>query len=165
MSVWISQNWLAFYGAIVGTIALVINLSKFIHAVNKDKIKLRVIAEQHPNKLENEAELADPYSKEPGGGQQLFLPVYRINVTNVGNVDAHIDSAYVLTGNGDKRHVLITYPHDRCMYGGIDQVGTVTVHPKKSVKLNVYLNRGESKFVSRLAVIVDGTGRKWNARI
>src|SRR5690606_6966502 len=102
---------------------------------------------------------------DPGGGQQPFLPVYRINVTNVGNVDAYIESAYVLTGTGDQKHVLITYPNDSCMYGGIAQVGTVTLHPKKSVKLNVYLKRGEPKFVSRSAEIVDGTGKKWKAKI
>jgi hypothetical protein len=161
LCVWISQNWLALYGAIVGTIALIINLSKFFHALNKDKVKLRITADPHPNKLENEAELADSHAIEPDGWQRQFLPVYRITVSNVGNVDAHIYSAFVLTGSGDQKHVLVTYPHDSCMHGGIDQVGTVTLHPKKSVKLNVYLNRGESKS----AEVVDGTGRKWKAKI
>ena len=63
MSIWISENWLALYGAVIGTVALIINLSRFFHTLGKDKVKLRVTAEEHPNKSENEIELANPVQK------------------------------------------------------------------------------------------------------
>jgi len=165
LSIWISENWLALYGAVIGTVALIINLSRFFHTLGKDKVKLRVTAEEHPNKSENEIELANPDSKEPGGGQQPFLPVYRINVTNTGSVDAHIENAYVLTNESIEKHVLVTYPNDHCMYGGIEQVGTIIISPKASLKLNIYLKRGEKKFTARKAQVVDGTGKIWKAKI
>lgn len=165
MNNWVLENWLALYGAVVGSIALIVNFSRFVHAIGKDKVKLKVIAKDHPNKTENILELSNPQSRELGGGQQPFLPIYQIQINNVGNVDAHIESACVICSDKSKVHVLIKYPHDQCMYGSIEQVGTVLIKPKTSSKMNVYLHRGKEAFNAKTAEISDGTGKKWKVKI
>ena len=165
MNNWVIENWLALYGAIVGTIALVINFSRFIHTIGKEKVKLRVTAQPHQNKTENLEELASPDSRMLGGGQQQFLPIYQIKISNVGNVDAHIESAYVLTDDGNKKHVLVKYSHDQLRYGSIDQVGTILVKPKTSTQMSVYLHRGKAEFIAKAAEILDGNGKKWKAKM
>ncbi len=42
MEDWVTQNWLALYGALVGSIALLLNFFRFRFQVGKEKVKLSV---------------------------------------------------------------------------------------------------------------------------
>ena len=90
MNQWIADNWLALYGSIVGTIALFINLSRFIHTIRKDIVKLKVSIEPYPRRHENIQALKNPENKD-GPEKIHILEVYYINVRNIGNVTAYID--------------------------------------------------------------------------
>jgi len=164
MQTWIAENWLALYAAIVGTIALTINFSRFIHAISKDKVKFKVVAEPHKNKTENIENLADPTVRELGGQHQM-LPVYNIVVRNIGNVDGYIESAAVICNDKTKKHVSIPYSNDPCRYGSIEQLGAVLVKPKSFIKMAVFLHRDELVFEAKKAEVIDSTGKKWKTKI
>src|SRR5690606_32525029 len=106
MEEWISEHWLALYGAIVGTLALFLNVSRFIHAVKKDSVKLKIKVEDHPQKSENIKMITEPASDKDWEVPKI-VKTHTLIVRNIGNVDAHIEDAWITCKKGDKHKVLV----------------------------------------------------------
>ena len=164
MQEWIANNWLAFYGAVVGTLALGINFSKFIHAINKDKIKIRVSVSDHPQKLANIKLLKDGEDNEPLDRINM-AEVYIVTVRNIGNVNAHIDDAGVICTHEKSHSALVSSPTGGgCILVSISEAKLDPIAPKSSKKFSIYLQRGQECFEARRAFVVDSTGEKWLAK-
>jgi len=160
MEEWISEHWLALYGAIVGTLALFLNVSRFIHAVKKDSVKLKIKVEDHPQKSENIKMITEPASDKDWEVPKI-VKTHTLIVRNIGNVDAHIEDAWITCKKGDKHKVLVSDPNHQMMLSEIPKLHAVKLAPKSSTKLNVYLHRGEEAFDARNAEVIDSTGKSW----
>jgi hypothetical protein len=160
MEDWISKNWLALYGSIVGTIALIINLSKFIHSLKKDKVKLSLSVAPHPDREANIQRFKDTEQAQPWE-QANLVEVYVITVRNKGTVVAFIEDATLICKKGSTYQALTRYSGDNCMLGSIPQVGTIKVEPKSSVKLSIYQKREHKDFTPKRVEVIDSTGKKW----
>ncbi|HHF0554607.1 TPA: hypothetical protein ACPHT2_004306 [Vibrio antiquarius] len=83
---WFNENYLALYGAIVGTIALFLNFGRFWMLYQKSVRKLKVSAKVGVDAQRhiNEAQKADKYSGD------LCGPVYKVTVVNPSHTSIHI---------------------------------------------------------------------------
>lgn len=160
MENWISEHWLALYGAIAGTLALSLNVSRFIHAVKKDRVNLKLTVEDHPQKSENIKMIMEPTSDRDWENPAI-VETHTLTVRNIGNVDAYIEDAWIICKKGDKHKVLVSDPNHQMMLSEIPRLHTVKLAPKSSITLNVYLSKGEEVFDAKKAEIVDSTGNSW----
>lgn len=161
MQEWLTENWLALYGSLVGTVALFVNFSNFIHAVKKDKVKLTLSLAPHPEREKNMERLISTEKNEPWDDRPNLVESHQITIRNIGNVDAHIEDAGIICQDGKTRKVLINYPGNSCTLGHLTEVGSVTISAKSSKKMSVYLNRDEDAFAAKKAFVTDSTGKRW----
>lgn len=85
---WFQENWLAFYGAIVGTVALVLNFGRFWLMLQRGKRSLKVestVSELAQQKLD---QLAKP--EEPFSSGSLLGPIFDVTVINCSHLSMHI---------------------------------------------------------------------------
>lgn len=160
MEEWISQNWLALYGAITGTIALFISISRFVHTVNKDKVKLKFTIGDHPYKEENIKRMHESNNKE-SFEQINSVSIYSLSIRNIGNVDAHIEDAWIICKNKKVHKILVSEPDDRYFLSDISQSEPIKISPKSSTKIHASLGKDDDIFHAEKAVIVDSTGKQW----
>ena len=164
MKLWIYQNWLALYGAVVGSIALLINFSRLLYTIKKDKIKLTLSVAPHPEKEKNIERLVATEENEPWDDRPNLVEIYKLTVRNIGNVDAHLEDAGIVCEKGKIHQVLVSTSSNHCVLSNIPNSGLVQIQPKASKKLSVYLNRAENIFQVKKAFVVDSTGKKWTIK-
>ena len=158
MQEWISNNWLALYGAIVGTIALFINLFRFFHTLKKDNVKLNVSVSPHKNQKQNIDRLAQNADK-PAYEKTNLAEVYVIKVRNVGNVNAFVEDVNLICKSGVERKALVSQNMgNSCILGEIKEID---IAPKSSLDFNIYLRDGEDPFIPLKAIVTDSTGKEW----
>lgn len=83
---WLNENYLALYGAVVGTIALCLNFGRFWMLYQKSVRKLKVSAKvgDDAQRHINEAQKTDEFSGN------LCGPVYKVTVVNPSHTPIHI---------------------------------------------------------------------------
>ena len=163
MSQWIANNWLALYGSIVGTIALFINLSGFIHTLRKDIVKLKVFIEPHPRRHENIKALKNQENKD-GPGKIHGVEVYYINVSNIGNVTAYIDDVGLICKKGQEKYAYALTPtriSNASILNRVSDTSTDPIPSKSSKRFTVCLHHDEEPFEAKQAFVIDNTGKKW----
>ncbi len=161
---WVSQNWLALYGSIVGTIALFINVFRFRHLVKMDKVQLAISVEDQPQRTENIENLQNSNSKDPWE-RENFVKAYTVTIRNTGTVVAYIEDAGVICNKGNSHAVLINHSKDNCILNSIPQVRTIKVEPKSLEKLFVYYKRDEDFFIAKSVYVIDSTGKEWQKSV
>ncbi len=129
---WIQQNAIAIYGAIVGTIALFLNLGRFLLMYQKSirKLKVESTIDSRAQELINDA--INPRSIFGTGSERerdpnsLIGPIYTVTVRNVSHVDMHIHDVGLIIneqGTKNKKPALIRGRHflqDLASSGGDD---------------------------------------------
>ena len=161
MNTWLEQNWLALYGAIVGTFALFINFSKFIHGITKDKVKIYLSFEKHPEFEENIKRLRDSQSNEAWNRLNV-VEVYFVTVRNVGIVPLHVDSIGVQSSKNKKHEALLSTGSNGTLIR-TSNTNLDPIPPKSSKTFSVYLGAKDETFYAKKAYLLDGTGKKWKA--
>lgn len=162
---WLSNNWLAMYAAIVGTVALAINFVRFIDSRKRDAVQLTVSGERHENYDAQIRSLVET-ENEPDWGRPSLVKVYKITIANIGNVAAHIKNAGLKTRCGHTISVLSSRigDIDSTRLGKLEDANTPPIEPKSSQEYWVYLNRGQSPFEATSFYVVDRTGKQWNGK-
>lgn len=94
------------YSAIVGTIALFINLLRFFHTLKKDKVKLKVVVFPHKNQKQNIERLGQNAGK-PDYEKTSLAEVFVVKVRNTGNVNAFIEDVNLICKLGVERKALV----------------------------------------------------------
>lgn len=158
MQEWISNNWLALYGAIVGTVALLINLLRFFHTLKKDKVKLKVSVLPHENQKQNIERIAQNADK-PIYDKTNLAEAYVIKVRNTGNVNAFIEDVNLICKAGVERKALVS--QNMSHRSILRDIKEVDIAPKSSLNFNIYLRDGEKLFIPSKAIVTDSTGKKW----
>lgn len=142
MQNWIAENWLALFGAVTGTIALLIHYLSYRHTRNKDKIGLAVSWAPHSRREDNIRLLAETESREEYDRPRM-VEVFEVTVTNLGNVTAPLSRVGVLTGAGSER---LAYISDGKHLHETKAGRVAPIPPKSEVTFSVYLKRGEEPF-------------------
>ncbi|MGK8438372.1 hypothetical protein ACRS3X_13695 [Ectopseudomonas hydrolytica] len=161
---WLTDNWLACYGAITGTLALFISYLGHRHAVNKDTIKLSVSFSAHPNQEENIKNMLSTEGKEPWE-QTNFTEVYLVTVKNLGSIPAPLEDVGVITSSGDKKQALTSSLHSHGnILSKISDSKLEPLIPQSAKTFKIYLERAEPVFKAKKAYAVDQTGKLWCSR-
>ena len=115
--IWIRENALALYGAITGTLALVMSYIGHKHSVRRDRIKLTVEFEPHPDQAGNLNRLrASPNTETPWNDHVPHLVEYFVvTVRNLGSVAAPLTDVGIRSKNGVKHPALVSAPSDSCL--------------------------------------------------
>lgn len=161
MEKWLDQNLLAIYGAVVGTIALLLNFKKYRHEVSTTKVGLKVGYVRHSNYDENVAALKTP--GDPWNSPSV-APVYEIEIINSGSIGAFIKSAGVVTSSGERKEALVSQNHGSLVLVPISCKSDLVIPPKSSEKYCVYLHRGEEPFEAAYAFAFDKVGGGWKSK-
>ncbi|WP_028864285.1 hypothetical protein [Psychromonas aquimarina] len=151
---WISDNWLALYGAIAASAALAINLSR----LRKGEVKLEVAICPHENQQENIKLISQNQTKKVYERINL-APLYTLNVCNTGRVDAVIKDARLVCKSGIDRKALV--PKKIGDGTILSEISEIKIFPRASFNFNIYLRHGEEPFEAAKAVILDSTGKEW----
>ena len=163
MSTWINDNWLALYGAFVGTVALGINFSRVWIAINKDKIRLRIEHCRRHDYDDKIKALQESLKKEPWERLNL-VEVYTIIVKNIGCVDAYIEQAWIVDGDNVRHDALVPERLSRgVILNRLDSAQLEPVKAKSSSKFTVYLHADERPFEAKECRVMDRTGKIWKS--
>lgn len=162
-------TYLAIYGAVVGSIALVLNYSRHKHAVDAKKVKLNINYNKHKNLDANLKELSVPGGYDPttGDGGKTRAEVYEVEVCNIGDVAAFIREVGIVTTGGEKHEALISEIFGSSGMRFLSETSSVNIEelkPKSSKKFNIYLNKGEELFSVSNAYVIDQTSKEWSSK-
>lgn len=111
---WLTENWLATYGALVGTIALTLNFTRFIHLRKRDTVQLKVSGEPHEHYEGQLHRLIEGREKAVHERPSL-VEVYKVRITNKGSIPAHLEDAGVITKDGKTISVLTHNLNGMCV--------------------------------------------------
>jgi hypothetical protein len=165
MTEWISENWLAMYGAIVGSFALMLNVVRFFYDRKKDSVQIEVSGEPHPDYEEQVMRLKEG-KKRPEYDRPGLLEVYKVQVTNTGNIPVHLHDAGVVSTSGESVSVLTR------SYSGsnsnhlvpIESSGISPIAPKSSETFWVWLKIDQEPFAVSSYFATDRTGQRWSKK-
>jgi hypothetical protein len=162
---WLSQNWLAFYGAITGSIALVISYFTYRHNVVRDRIRLEVSVRNHPYQAKNVERLNAPEDSKEPWNRPSIVEVYEVVVRNLGSVPAPLDSVGVVDPQGSKHEALVPRHVSRMnLLEPVAKSDSCVLAPRAAGMFSVYLKRDEPFFHAEAAYAIDQTGKEWCRR-
>lgn len=162
MSHWLRDNLLAAYGAVVGTIALLLNVVRFFYDRGKDSVQLRVSSRPSAD-LRSNAERLAAFPSDLDAPK--LLPGFSVTVYNDGLVAAHIAEVGVIDANGKDVTALVHRPraHDMMLWP-VGEAGLDPISAKSSQPFTVYLRAGQGVPTVKECFAVDKTGKRWKGR-
>ena len=160
---WIEQNLLATYGAVVGTVAILLNLVRFRYDRRKDNIQLRVSSKLSSDFAANVAMMSSTQIDEMSASQ--IAAAYVVTVFNDGLVAAPLAALGIRDVDGKDVPGLTRRPGSNTLtYYPVDQAGIEPLGPKSSQSVTVYFHRGQPVPIANSCFVVDQTGKRWNGR-
>lgn len=161
---WLQQNLLAAYGAVVGTLALVLNLSGFLHNVRKETVRLRVLCQPHAQLKSSIATVAQSAPDKALDRRTLF-EAYTVTVFNDGSVPAHLHDVGVTCRDGRIVGALVSRPSsNHWILSAIADAALEPIAPKSSQPFTVYFRVDEPTFIPKTAFVIDKTGKRWHSK-
>lgn len=165
MTEWLNQNLLAVYGAIVGTLALVLNLSGLLHDVRKGAVRLRVQCRPHQD-LKSSLTAHAATKTDDAADRRTFFEAYVVTVFNDGAVPAHLADAGVVCADHHVEQALVSQPlGSHLILRSVADARLEPIAPKSSETFTVYLRAGNDVFTPKRALVIDQTGKKWYGRV
>ena len=164
---WITENGLALYGAVAGTIALLISYFGHRHNIERDRIKLSVDFSPHPDQTKNVEKLRIPKEDQNSflAGPIYQVEYYVVTVRNIGAVPAPISDVWVKSVDGKIHSSLISVRlGTHSILQKLSETSIDPIEPNSCVKFSIYLRRGESEFKAISAYATDQTGKEWRSR-
>lgn len=172
------ENYLAIYGAIVGTVALALNFVRYFSVIRSERVKLRL----RLRRLKSWAEIVEWEQSISANRAGKFypLPIYALEVANVGKVRAYIKSVS-FKGTDGVQYFSKSHPaHDytQITIGMMNEDGKIIdpgantlIEPKSfavflfDVGMTRMLNEHVSNIWLRRAFVEDGSGRSWRSNM
>jgi hypothetical protein len=162
---WIGQNWLAAYGAVIGTLAFALNYLRYQHSVREKRIKLSVKVSKHPDHDNNIKLLTEPAGNPWIDPTTCMEPIFRVEVRNLGAVDAYLQSVGIIDLKGARREALVrTALSASWVLHPVSETTDEPIKPKSSRTYEVFLSRGETPFSVRTGYVEDQLGIFWHSR-
>jgi len=138
---WINNNLLALYGAIVGTIALILNFGRFLIMYQKSKRKLKVESSIHENAQKTLDALANPPNGWTGGTGSLCGPIYVVNVINTSHVQMHINDAGIIIKDRSGRSKIEALVRGSHFLSNLEESGGENIAPGSRKSFMVWLKK------------------------
>ena len=162
--IWLAENALAAYGAVVGTVALLLNLARFVYDRRKDGLRLRVKSRAEGDVVSNSQRLAAPRD-DPFSSPRL-LPGYVVTVYNDGHLPAALEDVGIVSADGTDSGALSHRPRaNDLMLLPVGSAGLEPIPPKSSMSFTVYLTREKPTLLDvRACYAVDRTGKRWRGK-
>lgn len=160
---WISDQALAIYGSVVGTMALGINLFTYIHAKQKDRVRLLIECHEDEDAAKSVQYFGNCNNK-PGLDAPNLLPIYVITIRNIGNIEAHLQEVGVTEVHGAEHCVLVS-SSSHYFLTSIASADPISIQPKAMLKFKIYLKRGEPIYTPVNCFVIDQQHKKWKRRV
>ncbi|MGY0800184.1 hypothetical protein ACW7G0_14190 [Lysobacter sp. A286] len=161
---WINQQGLALYGAVTGTVALLISFFSYRHNVKKDQIKLDVSCAPHRDQAKNIEHLNTENPESPWDRPNL-VEVYLVTVRNLGSIPAPLGDVGVCDGAGKKYQALVGRQLSQMrLLQPLSESNVESLEPRAARIFSVYLRRDEPMFTAVSAYAIDQTGKAWQVR-
>lgn len=161
ISSWLHDNALAAYGALVGTVALLLNVARYVYDRRKDAIRLSVTCKPDP-KLDENVRQVNSERQHSWDGPDL-MPGFQIKVTNRGAMLAHVVAVGVVYGDGLVESALVGASGSPNILQSVSEGALEPLPAKASRTFTVYVRRGK-ELVPKSAYVEDGTGRRWTTK-
>lgn len=156
---WLSTNWLALYGAVIGTAASVVAGLTYWHNVKKEHIQLELSCQIDQRYVE-----LSTRGYSTAGGRHGLIAMYHLTVRNIGSVNAPLSAAGIVDTKGNKHDALEIH-----MAGSMSRVVSpffnFVLQPHTTKTFDVYHRVREGPFTAVKAYVVDGTCKEWRARV
>lgn len=162
MRSWLMNNLLSVYGAVVGTIALILSMLKFLLDLRKDSVRLRLNHRPHEHVRQNIEILATPREREWDGPN--LLPAYLVTVTNPGAIPAHLADVGVICKDGTVQSALVSQSGNSNMLVAVGDAALEPIQPKSSRTFTVYERRGREPLHPKASFVRDRTGKERKKR-
>lgn len=161
----VAGQGLAVYGAIVGTIALSINIFNFIHTKQKDSIRLSVDCVETKQAcsdfLSLEATKDNKEWERPSGAH-----IYDVIVRNIGNTEAFLHEAGIVDKSGETHFAVTSIsPNNPMIIGRISQIKSISIKPKASQSFKIYIGRDQPLFVPASCFVTDQQDKTWKSKL
>lgn len=161
---WLNQNALALYGAITGTVALLVSFFSHRYNVKKDQIKLDVSYAPHPDQAKNIERLNTEDSESPWDRPNV-VEVYLVTVRNLGSIPAPLGDVGVSDKAGKKYQALVSRRFSQMsLLQPLSESNVESLEPRAARTFSVYLRRDEPMFTAVSAYAIDQTGKAWQVR-
>ncbi|WP_040307479.1 hypothetical protein [Agarivorans albus] len=140
---WLQANSIAVYGAVVGTIALFLNLGRFWIMYQKSARKLKVdysVCESAQHQINVSVNPSDIFgARRERDENSLVGPVYKVTVRNISHVSMHIHDVGLLikTSNGIQNYQALVRGHS--FLQRLDEIGGDDIPAGSSKSYNVWL--------------------------
>lgn len=161
---WIQDNWLAFYGAIVGTIALVLNFGRFWLMLQRGKRRLKVestvseLAQQQLDKLSK--------PEEPFSSGSLLGPIFDVTVINCSHVSMHVHDVGVEVIDSEGKRIiqaLVRSGSHGCL-SSLPKTGGADLPAGSRQSYPIWLKRSYSLPKVVGCYVIDQTGKKYKGK-
>ncbi|HCG8217497.1 TPA: hypothetical protein NJ504_004458 [Vibrio parahaemolyticus] len=128
----------------LGVVGVVIAVATYIYTRNKDKAKIKIFVKPHPKQAENIEKLHE--NKDSAWDNDKSLPVYQIEVKNVGFTDVNVTKLNVVCSNGMVRTVRL--PADSL------------IKPNNRMLFDSFLDCKDSLYTIARVNLEDATGKE-----
>ncbi len=160
----VNDNLLATYGALVGSLALVLNFMRYRHAVSGTKVRLRVeirvkktIQEFNKSIESSKAELPEFMHSS----SEIEI-THEVVVRNLGNVAVNLQEVWVETSIG--RINGTTSEKNSSIFNEIPKSSGVELPPRTMKSFALFSRLRDGYLVPRRAYVVDAMGTKWRSQ-
>ncbi len=152
-------DFLALYGATVGTIALALNFLRYKHTINSNKVQLKISYKKVKDYQKNIESMQNGYNPETGTGGNI-AEVFNVTVLNLGDVDAYLKEVGIVSSNEAKHIALVSSKSIHNLLVDIS-VKEEILKPKSSRTFSIYQKKDEKSFEVKYAFVLDEMDKKW----
>lgn len=136
--IWIQENLLALYGAIVGTVALFLNFGRFWIMYQKSKRKLKVVSRIDKGAQDSLDSLEEPNNGFSSRGS-LCGPIYKVDVLNTSHLRMHVYDAGIIVKTSNGKEKIKVYIRGNRFLNHLDESGGQDVPAGSRESFSVWL--------------------------
>lgn len=164
--VWLQDNLLALYGALVGTIALLLNFGRYWILYKKSSRKLKVSSAIDSRAQIALNSLAKPSSGFTGRREPLCGPIYTIDVINVSHVQMHIqDVGLVVKSNDGRRKLKAVASAGRgSSFSSVDEIGGDNIPAGAMKSYSIWLSSEPEIPIVLGCYVIDQLGKEYRGK-
>lgn len=148
-------DYLAIYGALVGTIALILNFLRYKHALKQNDVKLKISYKKVEILEEDIKDLGKPFDPVTQEGGQ-YAKICEVTVQNIGNVNAYINDISLINKDEQKVNIILL---------DIPEVRRKPMEPKASRTFDMYITNKEDICEIKYVIVIDQTSKEWKKKI
>lgn len=148
-------DYLAIYGALVGTIALILNFLRYKHALKQNDVKLKISYKKVEILEEDIKDLGKPFDPVTQEGGQC-AKICEVTVQNIGNVNAYIKDISMINEDEQKANIILL---------DISEVRRKPIEPKASRTFDMFIKNKEDICEIKYVIVIDQTGKVWKQKV